>query len=142
VRSAGITDLRHASLLDSDWQAQDRFADRTTSRDALPLPEGVRCYAMAGSMAKTPGSIGERIAGDGLVPLYSALGQHRSPRRHLGLPESRRWIGYRTHHLDLLSSAEAYAQIHAWLVKPPAGAAKAMPAERARRARSGKPKAN
>jgi pimeloyl-ACP methyl ester carboxylesterase len=115
VRSAGITDLRHASLDDSDWHDGDRFSGKAVRRPALPLPEGVRCYAVAGSVAKKPGSFGERLAGDGLVPLESALGQHREPGRKLGLPESRRMIAYATSHLGLLNSSEVYAQIRSWL---------------------------
>src|SRR5690606_12885446 len=64
----------------------------------------------------------ERLAGDGLVPLFSALGSHRSPKRNMGLPESRRWIAYKTNHLDLLASADAYARISAWLSSAPQAA--------------------
>jgi hypothetical protein len=81
------------------------------------LPEGVRSYAIAGSIAKKAGTLGERLAGDGLVPLYSALGMHRSPQRNLRLPESRRWVAYGSNHLDLLDSADAYARIRSWLDK-------------------------
>lgn len=115
VRSAGITDLRYANLDDADWQNHDRFRPRRVRREALPLPEGVRCYAIAGSMARRPNGLSERLAGDGLVPLFSALGSHRSAIRNLGLPESRRSIVYKTNHLDLLDSQEAYAHISAWL---------------------------
>ncbi len=115
VRSAGITDLRHASLDDEEWQDQDRFGDHRRRNEALPLPQGVRCYAVAGSLGKKPGAFSERIAGDGLVPLYSALGLHRNPKRNLKLPESQRWVAYKTNHLDLLGSQEVYGQISNWL---------------------------
>lgn len=119
ARSAGITDLRHAYLDDADWQDQDRFKPKAATHEVLPLPEGVRCYAIAGSISKKSGSLGERLAGDGLVPLHSALGMHRDHDRNLGLPESRRWIGYRTNHLDLLNSQDAYARIREWLLDEP-----------------------
>ncbi len=122
VRSAGITDLRHANLDDADWHDHDRFKSRRVRREAVPLPEGVRCYAIAGSVARRPNGLSERLAGDGLVPLFSALGSHRSPKRNLGLPESRRWIAYKTNHLDLLASADAYARISAWLSPAPQAA--------------------
>ena len=122
VRSAGITDLRHANLDDADWHDHDRFKSRRVRREAVPLPEGVRCYAIAGSVARRPNGLSERLAGDGLVPLFSALGSHRSPKRNLGLPESRRWIAYKTNHLDLLASADAYARISAWLSPTPQAA--------------------
>ncbi len=52
LRSAGITDLRHGNLLDEDW-ADSRFAQRDT-RAALPLPAGVACYAVAGTLGPSP----------------------------------------------------------------------------------------
>lgn len=115
VRSAGITDLRHANLDDSEWLDHDRFAGQVQRRQALPLPENVRCFAVAGSISKKSGALAERLAGDGLVPLYSALGQHRNPRRNLGLPESRRHVAYATSHLGLLDSREVYERLYAWL---------------------------
>ncbi|MGB0133359.1 hypothetical protein [Dokdonella sp.] len=115
VRSAGITDLRHANLDDADWQDRDRFKSHARNHEVLPLPRGVRCYAIAGSVSKKAGSLGERLAGDGLVPVHSALGMHRNLKKNLGLPESRRWIGYRTNHLGLLNSQDAYARIREWL---------------------------
>src|SRR5829696_3556768 len=53
IRSAGITDLRHGSLLDEDWAGRDRFERSKRSnrsgkaRRPVPLPDGVECYAMA-----------------------------------------------------------------------------------------------
>ena len=52
LRSAGITDLRHGNLLDEDW-ADGRFASRDT-RAVLPLPAGVACYAVAGTLGPAP----------------------------------------------------------------------------------------
>jgi len=115
LRSAGITDLRHAHLEDCEWCDEDRFAPRKSRRAAVPLPEGVRCYAIAGALGKKPAKPRRRPAGDGLVPLYSALGQHRSPQRNLGLAASRQRIVYGTTHLGLLDSDEVYAQLRAWL---------------------------
>ncbi len=114
VRSAGITDLRHASLDDMDWQDHDRFHNLQTRGEALPLPEGVRCYAIAGSLGKKSGALSERLAGDGLVPPHSALGMSRNPKRQLGLPESRRTIFYKTNHLDLLASKDVYSRLVSW----------------------------
>ena len=81
LRSAGITDLRHGALLDEDWQGHDRFAHGGDRRHALPLPRGVRAFAIAGSASKGPPA-GDRAArGDGLVPVASALGTHVEPKR-------------------------------------------------------------
>ncbi|HEY0556627.1 MAG TPA: alpha/beta hydrolase [Thermoanaerobaculia bacterium] len=115
VRSAGITDLRHGNLLDEDWRGRDRFEPARDARRPVPLPEGVRCYAVAATTGKTPGDLNDRLLGDGLVPLESALGLHAEPGRSLAFPESRQWIGAGMNHLDLLSRPEVYDRIRDWL---------------------------
>jgi pimeloyl-ACP methyl ester carboxylesterase len=114
VRSAGITDLRHGNLLDEDWVGRDRFAGQTDRRQHVPLPSGVRCHAMAACIG-TQGDLKARLLGDGLVPLDSALGQHRDPARCLDFMQERRWIGHGMNHLDLLSHPDAHAQLVRWL---------------------------
>ena len=114
IRSAGITDLRHGSILDEDWQHGDRFA-HGRKRKAVPLPEGVQCYAAGVTIAKTAGDPGESLLGDGLVPLRSALGQHADKRLALCFPESQQWVGYGMNHMDLLDSAGLYEQLRKWL---------------------------
>ena len=113
VRSAGITDLRHGNLVDEDWVGRDRFVLRGGDRQHLPLPDGVRCYAIAASLA-AKGSAARRL-GDGLVPLASALGRHRDPARALHFAKDRQWIGYEMGHLDRLSRPEVYARLREWL---------------------------
>lgn len=115
MRSAGITDLRHANLCDSDWQGQDRFHSRRGVRKAMPLPESVHCRAIAGTLSKHLRLSATRLAGDGLVPVSSALGRHPDPQRNLGLAESDCMIAYARNHLDLLDSAEVFEQIRVWL---------------------------
>jgi hypothetical protein len=115
IRSAGVTDLRHGNLLDEDWEGRDRFEHSRDLRRPVPLPEGVRCYAIAATTGKRAGDLGDRLLGDGLVPVASALGRHADPRRALSFPEARQWIGYGMSHLDLLSRPEVYAQLGRWL---------------------------
>jgi hypothetical protein len=115
IRSAGITDLRHGNLLDEDWQGRDRFEPAPDVRRAVPLPEGVECYAAAATTGSRPGDLNDRLLGDGLVPLSSALGRHEESHRSLPIPESRRWVGYGMNHMDLLSRPEVYDQIRRWL---------------------------
>jgi pimeloyl-ACP methyl ester carboxylesterase len=116
IRSAGITDLRHGSVLDEDWQGRNRFAYGEDPRRPVPLPEGVRCYAIAATTGKSAGGLGARLLGDGLVPLASALGRHDDPRFALAFPEPNQWIAYDTGHLDLLSQPAVYERIRNWLV--------------------------
>jgi len=55
------------------------------------------------------------LLGDGLVPVASALGQHRDLDRHLEFDEDRQATVQETGHLDLLSSAQVYCQLRHWL---------------------------
>jgi PGAP1-like protein len=115
LRSAGITDLRHGFLLDEDWVGRDRFARGSDHRQPVPLPAHVRCFAAAASIGAQTGDLRDRLLGDGLVPLDSALGRHPDPRRTLAFDESRQWVGHGMNHLDLLSRPEVYEQIRHWL---------------------------
>ena len=119
LRSAGITDLRYGYVLDVDWRGQDLFRPRLDSRKAVPLPEGVACYAVAGTTAAKRSALADRLVGDGLVPLNSALGQHDDPRRSLAFAKASQWIAYRTNHMALLSSPAVTQQLVQWLTPPP-----------------------
>jgi pimeloyl-ACP methyl ester carboxylesterase len=119
LRSAGITDLRHGNLVDEDWVGRDRFARGTDRRQHVPLPDHIRCHAVAASIGQQGGDLKGRLLanglGDGLVPLDSALGRHKDPARTLAFAEHRQWVGYGMNHLDLLNRAEVYAQLRQWL---------------------------
>jgi pimeloyl-ACP methyl ester carboxylesterase len=119
IRSAGITDLRHAGVRDADWEERDRFAATAHSRsDDVPLPVSVQCYAAAASMARKSDRTGGHFFGDGLVPVESALGQHSDAARKLAFPKSHQWIGYDMNHMDLLDRAIVYRRIRKWLLQP------------------------
>lgn len=115
IRSAGVTDLRFGNLLDDDWQQVDRFAPGEDPRCIVPLPEGVQVFAAAASLGMQARDRKDRWLADGLVPLYSALGDHRDPARHLGIPSERQWVGHAMSHWDLLDSPALYAQLRGWL---------------------------
>src|SRR5262249_52363880 len=51
VRSAGITDLRYGNVIDEHWRGLDRFVPGKDRRSAVPLPEGVKCFAVAATTA-------------------------------------------------------------------------------------------
>ena len=118
VRSSGIKDLRHGYLRDEDWQRHS-VATVHDGCASLPLPDGVRCYAIAASKQERANSSGARVRGDGLVPVSSALGQGRRASLNLGLPEAQRWVGYGMGHLDLLSRIAVYEHIRDWLTEVP-----------------------
>ncbi len=115
LRSAGITDLRYGHVLDEDWQGHDRFARKPDTRTALPLPDGVACYAIAATTARRRSVLADRLVGDGLVPLHSALGVHAEASRQLAFAPAAQWIGYRMSHLELLSRPEVTQQLLHWL---------------------------
>ncbi len=115
IRSAGITDLRHGL--------------HSSAGTALALPEGVRCWALAGTLDDGTGSTGRRLSavkstvksavkgamGDGLVPLASALGRHRSPALRLAFAPERQAVVAGCGHLELLSHPAVAQQLLAWL---------------------------
>jgi pimeloyl-ACP methyl ester carboxylesterase len=115
IRSAGITDLRHGTLLDDEWHGHDRFAHGDAPRRPVPLPDDVECYAIAATRGKSAGTLGDRVMGDGLVPLASALGRHRDPAFALAFPAAHQRVIYDASHLDLLSHPDVYEQIRSWL---------------------------
>jgi hypothetical protein len=112
IRSVGVTDLRFGSVLDEDWQGRDRFVVGPDPRGQLELPVGVKCFAIAGTLAAKTRA---RLPGDGLVPVRSALGQSERTAMTLGFPEAHQWIAFGTGHLDLLGRAEVYATLRRWL---------------------------
>ncbi|MFG6465129.1 lipase family alpha/beta hydrolase [Roseateles sp. BYS87W] len=102
-RSAGIRDLRHASLLPGD---EGRAS-------VLPLPDGVACFAVAATTAHETSGSPARWLGDGLVPVASALGQHRMQSRRLAFTDTALLpdLG----HLALQTDARVQQRLHAWL---------------------------
>ncbi|MFZ4479676.1 MAG: esterase/lipase family protein [Rhodoferax sp.] len=115
LRSAGITDLRYGHLLEADWQGHDRFRRRPDRRQPVPLPERVACYTVAATIAARRSLLADRLTGDGLVPLRSALGQHDDAARTLAFAKTSQSIAYRTNHMELLSSPEVTRQLLQWL---------------------------
>ena len=115
LRSAGITDLRYGHVLDADWQGRDRFRRSPDTRTPLPLPAGVDCYTVAATLAARRSPLAERLVGDGLVPLRSALGLHDDPARCLAFAKPHQYLTFGTGHLDLLSDAGVAQKIVHWL---------------------------
>jgi hypothetical protein len=121
LRSAGITDLRYGHVLDADWRDRDRFRRTPDRRVPVPLPEGVDCRTVAATLAEGRGALADRLVGDGLVPLHSALGDHADPRRSLGFADDSRRIVHGRSHLALLHDPDVTRQLVAWMSPPAAG---------------------
>jgi pimeloyl-ACP methyl ester carboxylesterase len=116
IRSAGIIDLRHGSLLDVDSMGEECFTFQGKDRRVpVPLPAGVDCYAAAAVLGERESGFSAQLVGDGLVPLASALGEHQDVRFALHFPDSQRWVGRGLGHLELLSNPRVFEQVARWL---------------------------
>ena len=115
LRSAGITDLRHGHVRDEDWEGRDRFHCGHDQRQDVSLPEGVACYSVAATTAARRSTVVDRLIGDGLVPLHSALGISDMADKCLHFDEASQLIVYNTNHMALLHSAEVSQQLVRWL---------------------------
>jgi pimeloyl-ACP methyl ester carboxylesterase len=116
IRSAGVTDLRHGTVLDDDRRGRDRFAFGGDRRTPCPLPRDVACFAVAGTTA----AAGARsLPGDGLVPLASALGRHARPEHDLSFPSADRFVAHATGHIELLHAPAVHAAVRGFLARPP-----------------------
>ncbi|HMB38520.1 MAG TPA: hypothetical protein VKO85_05525, partial [Wenzhouxiangellaceae bacterium] len=123
IRSAGITDLRHGNIIESDWhddwhddrREHDRFAHAHDTRSPTLLPAHVECFAVAATLDDTQDSARARYFGDGLVPVPSALGQHHDPAFELPIDIRNRFVATETGHLDLLRCPEISRRVHDWL---------------------------
>jgi pimeloyl-ACP methyl ester carboxylesterase len=102
-RSAGIRDLRYGCLLAADSGKASR----------IPLPEGVECYAVAACTAERLDGLPGKMLGDGLVPVPSALGQHRQVAWRLAFDDTATIV--KLGHLALQTDPRVLAQLQAWL---------------------------
>lgn len=114
IRSQGIRDLRHGKVIDASRNNRERAIGRDP-RQPILLPSGVACFAIAGTTSAKRTLLAERLIGDGLVPLRSALGLHRERAHQLDFPPEHTLIVYRTTHMALLGSPEVGAQLLDWL---------------------------
>ena len=115
LRSAGITDLRYGHVVDADWQGHNRFRKKPDSRTPVPLPRHIACFTVAATLAGQRSPVEQRLIGDGLVPLASALGQHAQAHRSLEFDKASQRIVYRTGHMALLNSPQVAQQLLTWL---------------------------
>jgi pimeloyl-ACP methyl ester carboxylesterase len=111
IRSAGITDLRHGRI--DDRPAGDPDEDPDENPPVAPP----RTLAIAATLGRRNGDLKDRLLGDGLVPLASALGEATPTERALS-PQAAQSVLYEASHLALLDRAEAYRLIRDWLASP------------------------
>jgi pimeloyl-ACP methyl ester carboxylesterase len=111
LRSAGVKDLRHGSLRDEDWPADDLDLLCAGPVPTLPLLEGMDHYFLAGTLTQRETHVVACLFGDALVRLPSAT----DPGRRAGLPAEHFAVFAGLHHMDLAHSPEVYAKIRDWI---------------------------
>lgn len=115
TRSAGITDLRHGNVQEADRPGCERRARHRDERVPTPLPSGVASYLVAATTAERATGRRSRWIGDGLVPLGSALGEHRHSSMALAVPAAHRLVITGADHWDLLSRLDVSDALRYWL---------------------------
>ena len=109
IRSSGLTDLRHGSIIDEDWSNEE-------VRKIVPLPKNIQCYSIATSISVNESSkLANDVVGDGLVTIHSALGKHKDKNLNLDFAEDHQWTGGNIGHMQLLSDSKVYEVIKNWM---------------------------
>jgi hypothetical protein len=108
IRSRGIKDLRFGSITPHG----------DGRRSIVPLPGHVRHLLVAASLQPPAGTT---WIGDGLVPVHSALGQHRDAGLALGAPQLQRAHLAPLGHIALMGDARTCEVLRAWLELSPHG---------------------
>ena len=93
----------------------DRFERSPDSREPLPLPIGVSCYAVAATTSFEAGAVKDALVGDGLVPLKSALGLHHEISHCISFSAENQWTLYGANHIDLLKNVSVTTHLQTWL---------------------------
>lgn len=111
IRSAAIKDLRYGFISQVEHERTQDMHSSDHRESLAPLPEGIAHLVLAGSLnpdaAKT-------WLGDGLVPLYSALGQHKHPEKSLmGSDITRLTFDY-VGHLAVLADVRVWDALTDW----------------------------
>jgi pimeloyl-ACP methyl ester carboxylesterase len=115
LRSAGVKDLRHGSLLDEDWQGQDLDALDAKRPRIVPLCAGMAHYLVAGALTQSENHLLAQLLGDALVRLPSAT----DPGHRAALPPEHFALLPGVHHMGLAHSPQVYSALRAWFGEPP-----------------------
>jgi pimeloyl-ACP methyl ester carboxylesterase len=120
LRSVGIKDLRHGTLVEADWTDRDLDALTPASHTHVPLLDGARHFVVLATLARNPSGRLADLLGDLLVQPRSATGDTGGEDRLAFPPDNVHRLGG-LHHFDLLNHPRIYQQIHRWLVERPEG---------------------
>jgi pimeloyl-ACP methyl ester carboxylesterase len=120
LRSVGIKDLRHVTLVESDWTGRDLDALTPGEHTHVPLQDGARHFVVLATLSRDPSGRLADLLGDLLVPPRSASGDTGDDDRLAFPPDHVHRVGG-MHHFDLLNHPLVYARIRDWLVERPGG---------------------
>jgi hypothetical protein len=118
IRSAGIIDLRDGNVVPPESDAA-RKPGETLTRPAPHvsprLPVEASCFAVAAALGKRADDLRARRVGDGLVPVPSALGEHKDPARRLPVDRAHRLVVCGIGHVELVHHPEVVRRVSDWL---------------------------
>src|SRR3954467_1507034 len=133
LRSVGIKDLRHGTLVEADWTGRrpaprggaagpgrDLDAREAAPHTYVPLHDGARHFVVLATLSRDPESRAADLLGDLLVPPKSAYGDTGDDDR-LAFPADHVHRLGGLHHFDLLNHPLVYGQIRGWLEQRPEG---------------------
>jgi pimeloyl-ACP methyl ester carboxylesterase len=120
LRSVGIKDLRHGTLVEADWTGRDLDAREAAPHTYVPLHDGARHFVVLATLSRDPESRAADLLGDLLVPPKSACGDTGDDDR-LAFPADHVHRLGGLHHFDLLNHPLVYEQIRGWLEQRPEG---------------------
>ncbi|TKJ22386.1 alpha/beta hydrolase [Blastococcus sp. CCUG 61487] len=120
LRSVGIKDLRHGSVVEEDWVGRDLDAADPATPTRVALHDGARHFVVLATLSRDPvGRIAD-LLGDLLVTPRSALGDTGDDER-LAFPADHVLRLGGLNHFDLLDHPRVHAQIRRWLEARPEG---------------------
>jgi hypothetical protein len=126
LRSVGIKDLRHGTVVEDDWTGRDLDGPTTGTRTHVPLHDGARHFVVLATLSPFPEGRAADLLGDLLVPPRSALGDTGDDDR-LAFPADHVQRLGGLHHFSLLNHPRVYAHIRRWLLDRPEGPLPAAP---------------
>ena len=126
LRSVGIKDLRHGTLVEADWTDRDLDDVVPGKHTHVPLHDGARHFVVLVTLSRNPAGRAADLLGDLLVPPRSASGDTGDDDRLAFPPDHVHRLGG-LHHFDLLNHPLVYERIRAWLIERPEGARPAAP---------------
>lgn len=111
IRSAAIKDLRFGFITEAESALASDVAHEDHRQQAIPLPEHVRHFLLAGSI--NPDAASNWI-GDGLVPVSSGLGRHHRDALTLTAPDLTRVELERMDHMNMLADVRVWDALADW----------------------------